>query len=101
LKDSESKRGQLSNRPPTPYIPELDLFTPKEDPQVFKVKLTDNSHLNMNIYSHGNYKEYLTHINAVLRIIKQRGLVSKCTKLEKAVLRQSEMLKNLLEAAGS
>jgi hypothetical protein len=55
----------------------------------------------MHIYSHGNNKEYLTHIVAVLRIIKQRGLDSKCRKLKKAVLRQSEVLKNLLEAAGS
>jgi hypothetical protein len=74
---------------------------PKEDPQVLKVKLSDDSHLNMNIYSHGNNKEYLTHIVAVLHIIKQRGLDSRCRKVEKAVLRQSEILKNLLEAAGS
>jgi hypothetical protein len=44
---------------------------------------------------------YLTHIVAVLCIIKQRGLDSRCRKLEKAVLRQSKILKNLLEAAGS
>jgi hypothetical protein len=41
------------------------------------------------------------HIVAVLLIIKQRGLDSRCKKLKKAVLRQSKMLKNLLEAAGS
>jgi hypothetical protein len=55
----------------------------------------------MNIYSRGNNEEYLTNIFAVLRIIKQRGLDSRCRNLEKAVLRQSEMLKSLLEAAGS
>jgi hypothetical protein len=54
----------------------VNIVTPKEDPQVYKVKLPDNFHINMHIYSHGNNKEYLTHIVAVLRIIKQRGLDS-------------------------
>ncbi len=101
LKDSECKKGQLSNWLPIPYVPVVDTVTPKEDPQVFKVKLPDDSPLNMPIYSCGNNKEYLTHIVAVLRIIKQRGLDSRCRKLKKAVLRQSKMLKNLLEATGS
>ncbi len=101
LKDAECEKGQLSNRPPIPYVPVVDILTPKEDPQVFKVKLPDNSHIYMHIYSCGNNEEYLTHIVAVLCVIMQRGLGSMCRKLKKAVLRQSEMLKNLLEAAGS
>jgi hypothetical protein len=101
LKNAECKKGQLSNRPPIPYVPEADIVTPKEDPQVCKVKLPDNSHLNMHIYSRWNNKEYHTHIVAVVRVIKQRGLDSRCRKLKKAVLRQSKMLKNLLKAAGS
>ncbi len=101
LKDAECKKGQLSNRPPIPYIPVVEIVMPKEDTQVYKVKLPEDSHINMQIYSRGNNKEYLIHIVAVLHIIKQRGLDSRCRKLEKAVLRQSEMLKNLLEASGS
>ncbi len=66
-----------------------------------KVRLPEDSHLNMPIYSCGNTKEYLTHIVAVLSIIKQKGLDAKCRKLGKTVVRQSKMLKNLLEAAGS
>jgi hypothetical protein len=79
----------------------MDIITPKEDPQVFKVKLPDGSHINMHIYSRGNNKKYLTHILAVLYVIKQRGLDSRCRKLKKAVLRQSKMFRNLLETAGS
>jgi hypothetical protein len=101
LKDAEHKKGQLSNWLPILYVPVMDIITHKEDPQVFKVKLPDNSHINMHIYSHRNNKEYLTHIVAVLGVIMQRGLDSRCRKLEKAVLRWSGMLKNLLEAAGS
>jgi hypothetical protein len=46
-------------------------------------------------------KEYLAHIVAVLRIIDQKGLPKKCRMLAKAVVKWSEVLKNLLEAAGS
>jgi hypothetical protein len=66
LKDAECKKGQLSHRPPIPYVPVIDIITPKEEPQIFKIKLPDASHLSMPIYSHGNKEEYLTHIVAVL-----------------------------------
>jgi hypothetical protein len=45
LKDAECKKGQLSHRPPIPYVPVVDIVTPKEDPQVFKIKLPDALHL--------------------------------------------------------
>ncbi len=38
LKDVECEKGQLSQRPPIPYVPVVDLVTPKEDPAVLKVK---------------------------------------------------------------
>ena len=101
LKHSECEKGQLSNRPPIPYVPEMDLITSKEKPQVLKVRLPNDSNLNMPIYSRGNTKEYLAHIVAVLQIIDQKGLPKKCRMLAKAVVKWSEALKNLLEAAGS
>jgi hypothetical protein len=100
LKHFECEKGQLSNRPPILYVAEMDIVTPKEVPQVLKVKLPDNSHINMHVYSCGNTKEYLMHIVAVLCIIKQKGLDARCRKLKKAVLRQYKRLKNLLKAAG-
>ncbi len=87
LKNSECKKGQLSNRLPIPYVAEMDIVTPKEEPQGLKVKLADNAHINMHIYFHGNTKKYLIHIVAVLRIIKQKVLDTRCRKLEKAVRR--------------
>jgi hypothetical protein len=101
LKDAECEKGQLSHWPPIPYVPVVDIVTPKEEPQVFKIKLPDASHLSMPIYSHGNNKEYLVHIVAVLRVIKQKGLPKKCQVLAKAVVRWSEALKNLQEATES
>ncbi len=101
LKDAECKKRKLSHRPPTPYVPMVDIVTPKEDPQVFKIKLPNTSHLSMPIYSRGNNEEYLMHIVAVLRVIEQKGLPKKCQVLAKAVARRAKALKNLQEALES
>ncbi len=66
LKDVECKKGQLSHRTPISYIPVIDIVMPKEEPQIFKIKLPGVSHPSMLIYSRGNNKEYLAHIVAVL-----------------------------------
>ncbi len=98
---TECEKEQLSHRPPIPYVPVVDIITPKEEPQIFKIELPDTSHLSMPIYSCGNNEEYLVHIVAVLQVVKQKGLPKKCQVLAKAVVKQSEELKNLQEAAGS
>ncbi len=79
----------------------VDIVTPKEEPQVFKIKLPDVFHLSMPIYPRGNNEEYLVHIVAVLQVIEQKGLPKKCQVLAKAVVRRSKALKNLQEAAES
>jgi hypothetical protein len=99
--DAGCKKGQLSQRPPIPYIPLVDIVTPKEEPQVLKVKLPDASHISVPIFSRGNNEEYLVHIVAVLRIIEQKGLPKKCRVLAKAVVKRSKALKNLQEALES
>ncbi len=87
LKDAECKKGQLSHQPPILYIPVVDIITPKKEPQLYKVKLPDASHLSTPIYSPGNNKEYLAHIVTVLCVIKQKGLPKKCKVLTMAVVR--------------
>ncbi len=101
FKEAECTKGQLSHWPPIPYVPVVDIVTPKEEPQVFKIKLPNASHLSMPIYSRGNNKEYLAHIVAVLQVIEQKGLPKKCQVLAKAVTRRSKALKNLQEAVES
>jgi hypothetical protein len=101
LKDAECKKGQLSQRPPIPYVLVVDVVTPKEEPQVLKVKLPDDSHISVPIFSHGNNKEYITHKVAVLQIMDQKGLPKKCRVYAKDVAKWQEALKNLLEATGS
>jgi hypothetical protein len=99
LKAAECKKGQLSHWPPIPYVPVVDIVTPKEEPQVFKIKLPEASHLSIPIYAHGNNEEYFAHIVVVLQVINQKGLPKKCWVLVKAVVKRSEALKNLQEAA--
>ncbi len=78
LKDVECEKGQLSQRPPIPYVPVVDLVMPKEDPAILKVMLPNESHISVPIFSRGNNEEYIAHIVAVLRIIEQKGLPKKC-----------------------
>jgi hypothetical protein len=79
----------------------VDVVTPKEDPAVLKVKLPNDSHTSVPIFSHGNNKEYIAHIVAVLRIIKQKGLQKKCCMYTKAVAKRQAASKNLQEASES
>ncbi len=88
LKDVECEKGQLAQRPPIPYVPVVNLVTPKEDPAVLKVKLPDDSHISVPIFSRGNNEEYIAHIVAVLRIIEQKGLCKKCRVHAKAVAKR-------------
>jgi hypothetical protein len=101
LKDAECKKGQLSQRPPIPYIPVVDVVMPKEDPAVLKVKLPNDSHISIPIFSRGNNEEYIAHIVAVLRIVEQKGLLKKCRVYAKAVAKCQAALKNLQEASES
>jgi hypothetical protein len=99
LKDAKCKKGQLAQWPLIPYVPVVDVVTPKEDPAVLKVKLPDDSHISVPIFSRGNNEEYIAHIVAVLRIIEQKGLPKKCRVYAKAVAKRQAVLKNLQEAS--
>ncbi len=95
LNYDECEKGQLAQRPPIPYVPVVDLVTPKEDPAVLKVKLPDDSHISVPIFSRGKNEEYIAHIVVVLRIIEQKGLHKKCRLHAKAVVKWQAALKNL------
>jgi hypothetical protein len=101
LKDTKCKKGQLSQWPPIPYVLVVDVIMPKDDPAVLKVKLPEDSHISIPIFSPGNNEEYIVHIVAVLHIIEQKGLPKKCCVYAKAVAKWQEALKNLQEASES
>jgi hypothetical protein len=52
LKDVACKKGQLSPRLPIPQVPVVDVVMPKEEPQLFKVKLPD-VHTSVSLFTHG------------------------------------------------
>ncbi len=93
-----ARRGSYQ-RLPIPYVPVVDVVTPKEDPTVLKVKLPDDSHISVPIFSCGSSEEYIAHIVAVLHIVKQKGLPKKCRVYAKAVAKRQAVLKNLQEAS--
>jgi hypothetical protein len=76
----------------------VDVVTPKEELTVLKVKLPDDSHISVSIFSHWNNEEYLVHVVVVLRIMEQKGLPKKCGVFAKAVAKRSDTLKILQEA---
>ncbi len=79
LKDSECKKGNLSHRPPIPYVPPTDLLPATSKIETIKIKVADGSTVNMTIFSVGSPEEYLSHIVAVLGLIDRKGLREQST----------------------
>ena len=94
LKDAECEKGKLAIQPPIPYVPPKDLLQTKESSDTLKVKFPDGTIFTMQIFTRGNPEEYLMHIQAVLRLIRNKGLDLLCKKL---VREQNEQV-TVLEA---
>ena len=95
LKDSECKKGKLGIRPPILYVPPTDLLKTKEILDSLKVKLPDGTVFTMQIFAKGNPEEYLSHMQAVLRLIGNKGLDAQCKKLMKERNEQTTVLEAL------
>ncbi len=93
------REGAVISMAAHPVRTGVDVVTPKENPAVLKVKLPDDSHISVPIFTCGNNEEYIAHIVAVLRIIEQKGLPKKCRVYAKAVAKWQAALKNLQEAS--
>jgi hypothetical protein len=74
LKDSRCEKGNLSHRPPIPYVPPTDLLPAIDKIKTIKTKVADGSTVNMKAFSIGSPEEYLGHIMAVLGLIDRKGL---------------------------
>ncbi len=74
LKDHECEKGNLSHRPPIPYVPPTDLHPATSKIETIKIKVSDGSTVSMKIFSVGSPEEYLSHIVAVLHLIDRKGL---------------------------
>ena len=95
LKDSECEKGNLGVRPPIPYVPPTDLLQAKENTDSIKLKLPDGTVFSMTIFAQGNPEEYLQHVIAVLRLINQKGLDTKCRSTGQELERTSKVLEAL------
>ena len=74
LKDHECEKGNLSHRPPIPYVPPTDLLPATSKIETIKIKVSDGTTVSMKIFSVGSPEEYLSHIMAVLHLIDRKGL---------------------------
>ncbi len=72
LKNTECKKGTPPVRPPISYVPPTDLHE-KRDTEQIKVELPNGMKFQMPTYGSGNNEEYLVHVIAVLRLVKQKG----------------------------
>ena len=63
----------------------MDLLQTKENLDTLKVKLPDGTVFTMSILAQGNPEENLTHVQAVLHLIGQKGLDKQCLKLQKGL----------------
>jgi hypothetical protein len=54
LKDSECEKGNLSHRPPIPYVPPTDLLPAIDKIEIIKIKVADGSTVKMKIFSVGS-----------------------------------------------
>jgi hypothetical protein len=72
LRNTKCKKGTLAIGPPIPYVPLPDLLKKWETGQI-KVKLPNGTKFQMSTYGTRNNMEYLVHVIAVMRLIKQKG----------------------------
>jgi hypothetical protein len=75
LKASECKKGKSVTWPPIPYVPPTDLIKKQEAEQI-EVKTPNGTNFGMAAFTYGTNEDYLVHVNAVLQIIKKKGLAS-------------------------
>jgi hypothetical protein len=83
LKDSKCKKRNLGVRLPIPYVPPINLLQTKESSDNIKLKLPNGTVFTMSIFAKGNPEDNLLHVQAVLRLINQKGLDEQCKKLQK------------------
>ncbi len=91
LKNAECKKGTLPVRRPIPYVPPTDLLKKRETEQI-KVELPDRTKFQMPTYGSGHNKEYLLHVIAVLRLVKQKGTASEVKEAFAALVAKRKIM---------
>jgi hypothetical protein len=85
LKNAECQKGTPPVRLPTLYVPPTDLLEKQETEQI-KVDLPDGTKFQMPTFSSGNNKEYLVHVIAVMRLVKQKGTAAEVQEAYAALI---------------
>ncbi len=75
LKAFKCEKGKSSAQPPILYVPPTDLIKKQEGEQI-KVKMPNGTNFLMTAFTSSTNEDYLVHIIAVLRIIKNKGMAA-------------------------
>ena len=73
LKDSECEQGAIITRPPIPYVAPVDPYEKQETIKI-KTKFPDGTNYQMVPFCAGSNKDYVNHIIAMIRLVKQKRI---------------------------
>jgi hypothetical protein len=96
LRSTKCKKGTPPVRLPIPYVSPTDLHEKGEMEQI-KVELPNRTKFQMPTYGTGNNEEYLVHVIAILRLVKQKGTAAKVKEAFAAFVAFRKEMSPLLE----
>jgi hypothetical protein len=96
LKNAKCEKGKLIAQPPIPCVLPLELHKKQETEQI-KVKMPDGTNFQMAAFGYGNNEEYLVHVIAILRIIKQKRMEMDVKNVFQALVVVRREMKPLFE----
>jgi hypothetical protein len=97
IRDKECERFALQERPPVPYVPEMDpvqetVSTLKSD-QSLKMTIRDGAELRLPIWHWGTRKVFLMHMSTALDAIKKWGTFKAYKEAQEAHAEQCKVAK--------
>jgi len=95
LNDAECKKGHVTQRPPIPYATSKAEPTLKASRETVKMK-TPEGEVNVAVLGDSpGAEEYLQHLNSFLRMFTRKKYLDDMTKLSKAVVTPSALVRKL------
>jgi len=72
LKPQEHERSPGWNKPPIPYIPEMDIIQDTSSNLTRKIMLPNKVELRVTVFSQGSPEQFLSHVQTAFETIRQR-----------------------------
>ncbi len=79
LKDLECEQGVITTRPPIPNVAAVDPYKKQEKTEI-KTRLPDGTNYQMAPFCLGTNEDYINHVIAMIRLVKQKDLENSMEK---------------------